>query len=165
MHSPGSHLGDLAKLTSDPVIPLLTFSHPKSPTGSSSEGQYGIQALQDWPVPAHLLFLQTPQYLFIECLPSPLPELISIPLPFKAEFCGPLFQRDLLDHLHTYKHDTMYWVLLDIPKTFCVFHYTHCIVLSLYAHAFPWGSITPTGPSLLIIMSPWCLGYFNMNKF
>lgn len=47
LRSPGSHLGDLAKSTSDLVIPLLTFSHPKSPTGSSSEGQYGIQALQD----------------------------------------------------------------------------------------------------------------------
>lgn len=44
----------------------------------------------------------TTQCLFIEFLPSLLPKLVSSPLPFKAEFCWPLFQEDLPDATTTH---------------------------------------------------------------
>ena len=120
-----SQLGrDAAKSKSDPAFPFLPSAIPPPPT---TKEQAPLASLEhklpraDQSSPS-LAAANTVQGLFMEFLPSLLPDLISIPLPFEAEFWWLLFQEDLPDHHHrTHTHGKMWWVLLDTPRAVCVY--------------------------------------------
>lgn len=121
--SPVSHLSILPNLTLS--FPVLLSAIPNPP---QDQAQRVSMAYRLSKVPAHLLLLQIPHSVVHRISSLLISELNSILLPFKAEFCWPLFQIDLPDHNHhTHTHDKM-WVLLHIPRMFCL------LLHSLYYH-------------------------------
>lgn len=132
-----SQLGrDAAKSESDPAVSIRTFSHSTSPPTKEQAQLASLEhklprADQSSPSPAAA---NTIQGLFMEFLPSLLPDLISIPLPFEAEFWWLLFQEDLPDQHHrTNTHGEMWWVLLDTPREVCVYPSLHspcCLIIT-----------------------------------
>lgn len=117
--SPVCHLRDIAKSKSDCVI-NLTFRH-----SNPSQQEISTEQKLSRVGPSQPISCSCKHYaMFMEFLPSPLPELISTPLPFMVEFCWLLFQEDPLAHQHhTYKHGKMggsSWYSQNSPCCFII---------------------------------------------
>lgn len=167
LQSPGSHLGDLAKSTADPVLALLTFNSPKIPQRIKLRGSiwHTSSPRLTNPSPSAVSANTTVLVHWKSSLPTTWINFYSIAiqgwalwasLPERSPWPPP-------SHIQTWHNGVgISWqyqniLCFSLLSLHCFIFICSCISLGEY--------YTNRNHVFLFIMSPWCLGYFNEKKF